>query len=271
MKDSFLSTLENVESVVKSIKSLIKLNRGEYISKKNIKDSVTSLSRKWFEDVEPALKTFSINEEVIKKYRFQFDKLLELSLKQSRKNTYSLIIEGLLRDFRSDIIVPVVKCSSKKNEFSSLFGILEHVTEKEAEYLDEAIGCANTGFLRASIVMGWCAAVSRMHTLVEKNGFDKFNKASSDMKSSARYKRYAKSFSISSSNELRAQIFDNDLLWILEYLGLIDPNQHDRLSLCFTMRNNSAHPGDAPLTEPNVLSFYSDIDEILFKNEKFKV
>jgi len=84
-----------------------------------------------------------------------------------------------------------------------------------------------------------------------------------------RFRRFNKSFKIQSLNELRATVFDNDLLWVLEYWGLIDNNQHERLSICFTMRNNCAHPGEAPLTEENLASFYSDIKIIIFNNPKF--
>jgi hypothetical protein len=37
------------------------------------------------------------------------------------------------------------------------------------------------------------------------------------------------------------------------------------------MRCQSAHPGDAPITQFNLLSFFSDLDQIIFSNAKFKV
>lgn len=275
MKDSFLNLLEEIETSIKSLKGFIKFNKGEFISKKAITDLSKDTSRKWFEEVEPSLKTiFSIDDQIIQRYHGYFDKLLKLSLaSKSRKSSYSLLIESLLTNFKSDLIAPVVKCSPRITRFSSLFFILEHVTEKEGEYLEEAIKCANLGFLRASVILGWCAAISRIHDSVEKMGFETFNKKSEEMKEKkdGRFKRFGKSFKVYSNSELSSQVFDNDLLWVIEYMGLIDSNQHDRLSLCFTMRNNSAHPGDAPITEPNVHSFYSDLDEIIFNNEKFKI
>jgi hypothetical protein len=66
-------------------------------------------------------------------------------------------------------------------------------------------------------------------------------------------------------------VFDTDLLWVLEYLQLIDGNQHQRLRYCFEFRNNSAHPGKAPIKGENLYSFYSDISEIVLKNPKFAV
>jgi hypothetical protein len=76
---------------------------------------------------------------------------------------------------------------------------------------------------------------------------------------------------VHSLNDLRDMVFDSDLLWVLDYWELIDPNQHDRLSICFTMRNNSSHPGEAPITEENLASFYSDLKSFVFDNPKFKL
>jgi len=72
-----------------------------------------------------------------------------------------------------------------------------------------------------------------------------------------------------SLSEIR-QVFDTLILWIMEGMGLIDTNQHKRLRSCFDMRCQCAHPGDAPVTQYNLLSYFSDLNEIIFKNDKFK-
>jgi len=51
-------------------------------------------------------------------------------------------------------------------------------------------------------------------------------------------------------------------------MQLIDNNQHTRLHSCFELRSQCSHPGEAPITEYNLLSFFSDINEIVFKNPK---
>jgi hypothetical protein len=82
---------------------------------------------------------------------------------------------------------------------------------------------------------------------------------------------FNKSFELVSISGLEATVFDNDLLWVLEYWGLIDSNQHDRLQICFTMRNNAAHPGDATTTEQNLASAFSDIKTMVFDNPNLKL
>lgn len=43
----------------------------------------------------------------------------------------------------------------------------------------------------------------------------------------------------------------------------------ERPSICFMMRSNSAHLGEAPITEENLGSFYSDLKGLVFDNPKF--
>jgi hypothetical protein len=166
-----------------------------------------------------------------------------------------------------------MKSTGRITSIANLAKILERVTAEEKEYLNEALGCAKYEFHRASMVIVWSAAINRMHKVVEKLGLMEFNKKSEEMKiiCDGRFKRFRKSFNVHSLSELRATVFDTDLLWILEYWGLIDANQHERLGICLTMRNNAAHPGEAIITEPNLASAFSDLKTIVFDNPKFKL
>jgi hypothetical protein len=64
------------------------------------------------------------------------------------------------------------------SKFPSLDTVLAHATGLEVDYLSEAIQCARTGNRRAAIVLGWCAAVNRLHLYVQREGFEKLNQAS---------------------------------------------------------------------------------------------
>ncbi len=192
-------------------------------------------------------------------------------MKTSYRKTYLKTIDEILQGFKEELFVAVMKSVGQVVSVSQLTKILENATDEEKDYLDEALGCASRGFFRASVVLGWSAAVHRMHKTIEKLGFDGFNKKSDEMRSAGgRFKRWNKSFTVHSLSDLRT-VFDSDLLWVLEYLELIDSNQHERLSICFTMRSNSAHPGEAPITEENLASFYSDLKAFVFDNPRFKV
>lgn len=45
--------------------------------------------------------------------------------------------------------------------------------------------------------------------------------------------------------------------------------EHTRLKSCFDMRCHSGHPRNAPITKYNVLPFFSDLNEMIFKNTIF--
>jgi len=85
-----------------------------------------------------------------------------------------------------------------------------------------------------------------------------------------RFKKFNSVQNVSSLSELRA-VFDNVILWIIEGMALVDSNQHTRLTSCFEMRCQCAHPGEAPISPFNLMSFFSDINEIVLKNPKFVI
>jgi hypothetical protein len=243
------------------------------ISKKLRKREVELTATKWFQDVEPCFQPYGIPEAVKTKYHDYFTKLLKLALENSRKNTYQRVINAILENIKEEILIPIIKSTEIITSITNISNIMENASLEERDYLNEAIGCANRGFLRASMVLVWCGAVYRIQKIIEKLGIEEFNKKSEEMKkiTEGRFKRFGKSFSVHSLSELRATVFDTDLLWVLEYWGLIDANQHSRLDVCFIMRNSAAHPGEAVITEPNLASAFSDLKTILFDNPRFSL
>lgn len=270
-KQEALALLDDIEDLLRKLHIEVRKLKTSNIYKKTIKDSAQKIGTKWFEEIDPSLPSLGVTDEVRKKYHDLFTFLLSLSVKTSVKQTYLKTIDEILQDFKEELFVTVMKSAGQVVSVSHLTKILENATDEEKDYLDEALGCASRGFFRASVVLGWSAAVHRMHKTIEKLGFDEFNKKSDEMKSvGGRFKRWNKSFTVRSLSDVRT-VVDSDLLWVLEYWELIDSNQHERLQICFTMRNNSAHPGEAPITEENLASFYSDLKNFVFDNPKFKL
>ena len=258
---------------IREVDSEIQEVAGNNIYKLDLKNKVKNICTKWFDNFSKTLHLFNINEEVIVKYNSAFEELLNLSLKYSRKNSYIKNIKIIQNNWGEELLIPILKHSTPIYSISQLPNILQNATEEEKEYLKEAIGCAKQGYYRASVILGWCATTHRMQRVVERLGFDKFNKKSEEMKNitTGRYKRFNKSYNIENFNDLQATVFDNDLIWVLDYWGLIDSNQSSRLFVCFLMRNNAAHPGEAKITSENLASFYSDIKSIVFDNSNFSL
>ncbi|MBI4764967.1 MAG: hypothetical protein HY787_10220 [Deltaproteobacteria bacterium] len=272
---------ENFIAVLKEFKkecgiTLRKSERvtGKQLQNRTLLNQIENLSTKWFEHLEPLLRSsFNLDEDVILIYREQFGKLLELSGGKPSKRVVQTIFDAILRSFHINLLVPVQKYQGILSKFPNLDTILNHTTGLENDYLTEAIDCARLGKRRAAIILGWCAAINRLHLYIQKEGFTRFNQASLQMSAiqTGRYKRFNKKFEVHNLSELQMSIFDGDLLWILEFLGVIDGNQHERLGICFTLRNTCAHPGDTTVSDENALSFFSDVDTLIFSNKQFSV
>ncbi len=110
-----------------------------------------------------------------------------------------------------------------------------------------------------------------MQKVVAKVGFAKFTAASIKLKqqTSGRFKWFNKEFKITMIAELQ-QVFDTDLITVCEGMELLDSNQTDRLTkVDFQYRNHSAHPGEAPIEDPHLVAFFTDINDIVLANPKF--
>lgn len=244
------------------------------ISKKDLKVTAEALAGRWYSEIQPEVNTTGlVSPETVSNFDTAFDKLLKLAGSNNLRSSYLAAIDAITKPYRTEILTPFLKQPQASTSLSMLSKILSDIPDpNENEYIQEAIRCAQRNCPRGAVVLGWCATANRIHQKIETLGFVQFNVASAQMSSqkAGRFKKFSSPQNVSSIGELR-EVFDNVILWIIEGMGLIDPNQHTRLKSCFDMRCQCAHPGEAPLTEWNLLSFFSDLNEIVFKNENFKI
>lgn len=268
MLDNIEAFLTQVRQLQKQVAALDVLR----VTRKGLRNQIEAVAQSWFSDFEPWLRQQPVSEETVGDYSRRFERLLRLSGSNNLKSSYEAELRPLTRNFRRDFILRVrtARPSQSGTTFSQFLDELPDDAEKR--YLAEAIGCANDGYLKAAVVLGWSATIDRIHRKIEQIGFDQFNVTAARISSETRgrFKRFSKSFAVSSLSEIRL-VFDTDILWVLEGLTLIDSNEHTRLRSCFDMRCHSAHPGDAPITEYNVMSFFSDVLQIVLRNQKFTV
>lgn len=258
---------------LKVLRRDIKAEKVSQIAKKALRERAEQLGSHWNKDLLPNLKkNTNFSAEIIDKYTLSCAQLIKLSAPNNLKTSYLKTLNGLIKPFRSEIILPIQsgQHTAPVTQFDSFF--LGITNSDENEYLEEAIACANARFYRAAVVLGWGAAVDRIHRKIEASGFSKFNVCSASMASQTkgRFKKFNQTQNVTTISEIR-MVFDTTILWIIEGMGLIDSNQHTRLKSCFDMRCHGAHPGDAPITEYNLLSFFSDLDQIVLSNPKFAV
>lgn len=268
-----VASLQAFLARAKVLKSDVGKEAGPFISKQALRKAAEDLATDWFQSLTPRLATQSgPSAEVIEKYSASFARLLKLSNSNNRKTSYAEVLATVLKAFHDDLILPVQMRPKLAKEVSLLAKLFENLPESEDLYIKEAVACASHGLYRGAAVLGWCAAIDRVHRAIETIGFARFNSTSHTMKSatSGRFKRFNKSMDVQTISDLR-EVFDTDVLWILEGMQIIDSNQHTRLRSCFELRCQCAHPGEAPVTEYNLLSSFSDINEIVLKNTKFSI
>ena len=269
-----ITTLREIQAEIRSLKKEITAEKVKTIAKKSYRHRAESLGTKWFSEVSESLTNkYGLSPDLIETYSQHFGRLIKISTPNNLKTSYLKTLAELGRKFRDDLIIPIQKKPSRSSDVSLLAKMLQDIQDpQEDEYLQEAVNCARRNYYRAAVVLGWCAAIDRIHHTIEKIGFTKFNVTSSSMASQVkgRFKRFNSPQNVASLSELR-KVFDTITLWVLEGMQLIDNNQQTRLRSCFDLRCQCAHPGDAPVTEYNLLSYFSDLNEIVFKNDIFKI
>jgi hypothetical protein len=272
-KRIFTNSLKDFLNSIKALSLRINTGNNKQIQSKELLSQIEVISEAWYNFFRDDLVKINLyDSNLIEEYSEKFGKLLELSSKNPSKSYVLEILTNILNNFSKDIIVKFQKDAQIIEQEKIFTELLNKLEGKELEYMKEAIECSEIKKYRASIIMGWCSAIYRIHKKIESIGFDKFNKASERMKNikSGRYRRFEKIFSINNITELRFNVSDTDLLWVLEFLQIIDGNENDKLGICLQMRNMSAHPGDATMSFENVKSFFSDIKNVIFDNENFK-
>jgi hypothetical protein len=264
--------LEVTRSHAKSLAD-VQTRLGRYsspqVQAESLLSAVRAVASVWFDGVRPVLEGASFSNDIVGHGTDLFDRMLRFAKgRPTKKRLLAVIGEAL--SLYGELIHGIETTSFAGQGTLSITPYIDDLDRDEGEYLDEAQRCLTVNGLRACVVLGWCATISRIHNKIEEIGYERFSQATIEMasKTTGRFKFFTKKLSIQSRSELQT-VFDTDLLWVLEYLELIDNNQHQRLRHCFEFRNNSAHPGLAPIKGANLYSFYSDISEIILKNAKF--
>lgn len=271
-KDELILGLHNFQKALRQLRKTVDSLRTDRVTRKDIRDSADRIVTEWVENLRSPLEyRYKIAESIVQETSNLIKRMHVLSRPNNRKSSYLEVIDALLADFEDKYVAPVKLFASTPKSLASLETILSSIPAGAySDYMQEAITCAAHGCYRASIVLGWCATVHRLQTKVTSLGFQAFNNASTQMKAatSGKFKKWNKEFSVSTLAELQ-EVFDSDLLLVLEWMQLLDGNQASRLKSCFDYRNQSAHPGNAPIQEPHIVAFFSDIVTIVLSNNTF--
>jgi len=272
MKGQILSRLLEFRRKLRALKKAVSAEKGKSINKASLRSDADAIATMWVEELRSPLEhKCKLDKQVIEETAENMKHLHVLSRPSNLKASYLSVLDGALRKFDDRFILPIKQTSFAVEKVLDLTRIIPSLASpEESLYLKEAIDCAAAGYHRAAIVMGWCCAIDRMQKKIQAVGLTQFNAASTKIKNqtSGKFKRWNKVFTIATLSELQT-IFDTDLIVVLEGMGLLDGNQAQRLETCFEYRNHSAHPGAAPIGDPHVVTFFTDINAIILQNPHF--
>lgn len=272
MKAQLISTLKSYASDIRALSRSVSAVKTRQVEKAEVREAAHAISTRWFDEIRPTLENAQASSETLLVFSNLFENLMKTSRLRATKGTYVSLISQIIPKYDKEIIHAAEIGAFSVGASLSIAPYLQGLPADEGSYLDEAQRCLSVKALKGCIVLGWCATIARIHDKIESIGYEKFSAATEEMsaKTFGRYKFFKKKEKIETRSELQ-QVFDTNLIWVLEYLELIDNNEHQRLRHCFDLRNNSAHPGQAPIEPENVYAFYSDITKIVLKNPKFAI
>jgi hypothetical protein len=273
VKAELLATLKKYEEDLRELRREVKAIRIKTVNSNKLRNRAEELATRWVEELRSPLEhKFHIDRGTIEQESEAMKRLHVLSRPSNHKTSYLKVLDSALDKFKDKFVLPIQQTSFT---VEGVFDLQKFVTglsnPDESEYLKEAIDCANSNYRKAAIVLGWCAAIDRIQKKIQVLGFAAFNAASTQLKqqASGRHKHFNKEFKITTLGELQT-VFDSDLIRVCEGMQLLDSNEADRLTnVDFQYRNHSAHPGNAPIEDPHLVAFFTDINEILLTNPKF--
>ena len=274
MKEGILAALRGFKQDLQALRRAVRAAEGDRVSRTATRQSAERLATRWVEEIRSPLEhKLRLNSDTIAEMSECMKQLHVLSRPNNRKTSYEKTLTTALDDFDDRFILPILQEPTRVESLLDLQKLIPGLTDPaESDYLQEAVQCASAGFKRAAVVLGWCATIDHMQRKVLAIGLSTFNATSTKLKAqtSGKFKRWNKEFSITTLSELQI-VFDTDMIVVLEGMGLLDGNQAERLETCFQYRNHTAHPGHAPIDDPHVVAFFTDINLMVLQNPAFAV
>jgi hypothetical protein len=272
MKTEILEKLTKFEKDLRDLRKEVKLIPVQTVGSQATRKKAEVLATQWVEELRSPLEhKFKLDAVTITQTSEDMKRLYVLSRPSNLKSSYVAVLDSALDGFKDKFLLPIQQMTVEAEGGFDLQKLVAGLSNPyESEYLKEAVDCANAGFKKAAVVMGWCAAIDRLQKKIQVLGYATFNSTSTNMKNqtTGRHKHFNKEFKITTLGELQT-VFDSDLIRVCEGMQLFDSNECDRLiNVDFMWRNQSAHPGNAPIEDPHVVSFFTDINHMILINPK---
>jgi hypothetical protein len=129
-----------------------------------------------------------------------------------------------------------------------LRGHLAKIKDRQIRsFVEEAVGCLESKFYRAAVVLSWVGAVSVLQEYIVNNRLDDFN-IEADRRFSARSWKWKKA----KTRDDLGQMKESEFLDVLETLSIIGKSVKGELKKRLDLRNSLGHPSSLKIGESTV-------------------
>ena len=159
--------LEALLTRAKALRRQLKAETTPTVGKIGLREEAKALGSTWHKDFAPTLK-HSLKPESREVYSAQFTRLIKLSSPNNSRASYLVALDLIIKPFNDELLIPSQQGAlgaSAPTAFDTFFASLSNADE--SAYLAEAIACAKEGHQRAAVVLGWSAAIDRIHRVIE--------------------------------------------------------------------------------------------------------
>lgn len=141
-------------------------------------------------------------------------------------------------------------------EAKSLRALLPKIADqKTANFLEEAIACAESSHFRAAVVLSWVGAVSVLYNEIISSHLAAFN--AECLKRDPKWK-------IAKTTDDLTRLKEFDFLQILEAISVIGKNTKQELEGCLKLRNACGHPSSLKIGSNKVAAHIETLAQNVF-------
>ena len=263
-------TSEQLESFFERVqgldRELAKL-KGAEVRKAEHLSELKAVSRDWLRLSEGLRTVDAFPAENLALVDNSFRETLQSTNVRTRSSAYRKKLATVLPIFTDKIVVPVIRHDGSPTQVASRQVLAEFagkVSSDEQGYLEESARCLSSKCNRAAIILLWAAAMSRIHSAVEKIGFNAYNLAldQTALKKGNPFNKVSKN-PVASLPELQRSR-DFDLIVVGMELWEYDLQVFEELDRLLGIRNSAAHPGMLKPTALDVQQYASKVATYVF-------
>lgn len=258
--EAFYARLRELDKVLGKLKD-------REVTKAEIIQEIKSVSKEWLKLSEGLRQIESLAGVALPQIDTVFHALFQSANVRTRAAAYRRRLGQVLDTFTDGVVIPVIRHEGSPAQVAARQVLSEFsgkISADELSYLEEAIRCLGGKCNRAAIILLWAAAIARLHSSVERMGFNAYN-AGLDLtlqKKGNPFSRVAKN-QITSLPELQRSR-DWDLIVVGMELWKYDLQVYEELDRLLSIRNNAAHPGMLKPTALDVQQYASKISTYVF-------